>query len=147
MIFIEKESRGRNQKRLNFVLTEIENAGSPTFMFAQALVRILVTTSAVEHIKSVLVLGKMRRNPVENYADARFVALVHKIHKIVRSAETRRYRKITRYLISPAAVERKLGYRHKFHVRVVHLFKIRHEFACVFAIGVIIVVFVTFPTA
>ena len=41
---------------------------------------------AVEHDRAVLVVGKVRRHPVEDHADAVLVQQVDEIHEVLRRA-------------------------------------------------------------
>ena len=62
----------------------------------------------------------MCRNPVKDHADPMLMHIVHKIHKILRSAISRSRRIITGHLVSPGAVKRMLHHRHQLNMRIPH---------------------------
>ena len=77
VILIGPEKRVREQEILHFVATVIENESAPIGMLAEARIGVLVKMRAVEEREAVRVARKMRGSPIEQYADARLVALVH----------------------------------------------------------------------
>ena len=70
-------------------------------MFHTVFARIFVKRVTVKLKQSVLVLGKMRGNPVQNNAYARGVKRVDKVSEIVGRSETRGRRVIAADLIAP----------------------------------------------
>ena len=56
-------------------------------MLALADILIFVTALTVKFIKTVSVLREVSRYPVEDNAYSLTVALVHKVHKVLRLAE------------------------------------------------------------
>ena len=70
-------------------------------MFALSRVGIFVARLAVKIGKTVRVSWEVSRNPVENNADAVLMALIDKIHQVVRRAVPGRCGKVARYLIAP----------------------------------------------
>src|SRR5205085_9745893 len=78
----------------------------------------LVEMRSIEISQACFVLRKMRRNPIENYADTALVKMVDQEHEIIGIAKARRRRKVSERLISPRSVEGMLHDRHQFHMGV-----------------------------
>ena len=89
----------------------------------------------------------MRRNPVHNHADARLVAIIHKIFKIIRCAVTAGGGKVARHLIAPAPVKGILHHRQQLHMSVVHVFQVGNQLLCQFAVIVRIAVLISTPAS
>ena len=85
-------------------------------MKALARIGVLVEVRAVEVGQPVLVVGKVRRHPVENHADAVLVQVVHQVHEILRRAVAAGGREVAGDLVSPRAVERVLHDGHELDV-------------------------------
>ena len=82
---------------------------------------ILVQGGAVEAGQRPLVLGEVGGHPVQNDANPGLVELVHQIAEVVRGAEARRGRVVTRHLVAPRAAEGVLRHGHELHVGEAHL--------------------------
>ena len=91
---------------------------------------------AVEHGQAVGVLGEMRRNPVQDHADARLVQPVHQIQEIVPAAIARGRRIVTGHLVAPGAVKGILRDPHQLHMSVAHLQDVIREQVRQFPVGV-----------
>ncbi len=96
-------------------------------MFSFTRVGMFVEVCAIKFPKSMNIFRKMRGHPIQNYADAIVMAMVNKIHKILRLAKTTCGRKIPRHLISPRTVKRMLHHGHQLDVRKAMLLDIRDE--------------------
>ena len=81
----------------------------------------LVQMRAVKLDKAVTVLGKMRRHPIHDNADAGLMKFVNHIAEIVRIAETRSRREHAGNLIPPGSVQRMFGQRQKLDMRKAHV--------------------------
>ena len=90
-------------------------------MLAQARIFVFVQRRSVERSQPMRVLGKVRRNPVHDYADAGLMAAIDEVHEILRRPEARRRREVPRHLIAPRRRIRMLGDRHQLDMRVAHL--------------------------
>ena len=74
-------------------------------MLALARIGVLVERGAVEVRQAVRVLGKVRRHPVDDHADARLVAAIDEVHEVLRRAEARRWARSSRSPGSPRSRE------------------------------------------
>ena len=87
----------------------------------------------------------MRRDPVENDADARLVEGVHERHEVFGRAEAGSDGIVARDLIAPRTVKRVFAYGHEFNVRIAHFLDVLHKFGCKVAIRIIIAVVMNLP--
>ena len=130
---------------MHFVAGIVKNARSPTFVLLSKFVGGLVAASAVEVYQAVSILAKVRRNPVQNDADARFVKLIYQIFQVVGSAVATCGRIKPRYLITPRCVQWIFGKGQKFNVRIAYFFDVRHKIFCQIPIGIHFAVVVPAP--
>ena len=70
-------------------------------MKALARIGVLVEVRAVEVGEAVLVVGEVRRHPVENDADVVLVEVVHEVLEVLRRAEARGGREVSGDLVAP----------------------------------------------
>ena len=75
---------------------------------------------AVKISQSVGVLWKMGRYPVQDHANAVFVEVIYKIHKLLRCAVSGGGSKIPGDLIPPGAVIRVFCDPHQLHMSIAH---------------------------
>src|SRR5664279_2847903 len=104
MKLIAPETTTTDQKRFYFSPFVIKYITVPIGMISLAHVRIFIRVGAVEHIKTVCVIGKMRGYPVQQYTDFCFMKCVYQFHKRLRISKTGSRRKISYALVTPAAV-------------------------------------------
>src|SRR5271155_3455272 len=83
--------------------------------------------SAVKFREPVRVPRKMRRRPIQNYAEPGRMAAIHKIFEIVRLAVTASRREIADGLIAPRAVERMFHDRHQLEMGKAQALGIRNQ--------------------
>ena len=76
---------------------------------------------AVEPGHGMGILGKMRRDPIENHSDAMLMTAVDQLHQIFRFAEARGRRVEVGNLVAPGRTVGMLGQRQKFDVGEPHL--------------------------
>jgi len=105
-------------------------------MEAEARVFVLVQRGTVEARQRPVILGEMRRHPVEDHADTRLVAAIDKMAQLVRRAEAAGRRKIAGGLVAPRFVQRVLGDRQQLDMRVTHALDVGHKVGGQFAVGV-----------
>ena len=86
MIVSQPEFGRAHQEGSDLVPTVVKDLGAPLLMFALSRVGVFVAGLAVKVGKTVCVSREVGRNPVENDTDTVLVALIDKIHKIVRCA-------------------------------------------------------------
>ena len=84
MIVPEPELSRAHQEGSDLVSTVVKNLRAPLFMFALSRVGIFVARLAVKIGKTVRISREVSRNPVKNDTDTVLMALIDKIHKIVR---------------------------------------------------------------
>ena len=96
---------------------EVEDVRAPVQLLAAARVGVLVQRGAVEAGQRPVVLGEVRRDPVDDDADAGLVRTVDEVAEVVRGAEPRGRRVVRGDLVAPGAAEGVLGERHELDVR------------------------------
>src|SRR5438094_9052026 len=116
MIDVEPEQRARKQKTANLASAVIEDGALPIRMEALPRIGVFVKVGSVEVGQPVLVVGEMRRDPVQNDADIVLVQVVHQIHKILRSAIAARGSEVRGGLVPPRPIERALRDRQKLQL-------------------------------
>ena len=114
--FPQPVQRGGRQKVAHLVAPEVEDKRAPVRVFALPRVRVFVERGAVEACQRMIVLGKMRRHPIQDHPEAALVGAVDQRPEFVRRAESRRRREITCALVPPGAAERMLGHRQQLKV-------------------------------
>ena len=77
MELLEQKYRVGNQKGLHLRPPPIEHAGAPSFMLLLIPSLVLITGRPVKLVQPVFIFRKMRRNPIEDHADAVFMAFVY----------------------------------------------------------------------
>ena len=88
MKFAQPVERVRDQKVPHFVAAIVENVSAPVRMLTFARIFMLVERGAVESSQRECIFGKMRRHPVHDHADARFVKMIDEKAKVVRRPVT-----------------------------------------------------------
>ena len=78
--------------------------------------------------QSIIIYGKVTRDPIDNNTDIIDVTSLYEILKIHRCSVTALKCKIAHQLIAPAGIKRVSHQRHQFNMRIVHLHQIRHQF-------------------
>ena len=74
VILLQPEQRVRDQELADFVAAEVEDERAPVEVLALARIGMFVERRAIETGQAVRILGKVRRHPVHNHADAGLVA-------------------------------------------------------------------------
>ena len=86
VVFVEPEERIGGEEVAHFVAAVIEDQGPPVGVLALSRIGMLVKMRAVEHPQAVAVAREVGRHPVEHHADAVLVAMVDKVHEVLRRA-------------------------------------------------------------
>lgn len=121
MIRVHPEQRIGDQVIGHLGAAVVVDQRAPVAMLAPARVRVLIEVGAVETSQSVLVLGKVRRNPVQDHSDPRPVAAVDQVLEVVRRAIAPSGGEKTDRLVAPGTVEGVLAHRHQLDVRKAHV--------------------------
>src|SRR5687767_4535942 len=121
MILVEPECSAAEKKAANLVSAVVEDQTLPVGMKSEPLVLMFVEMRTVEVSEPVLVLWKVRRNPVKNHSDPALVKAVDQEHQILRRAVTAGGREISRSLIAPGSIEGMLHYREQLDMSEAHL--------------------------
>ena len=121
VIFVEPEHRTRHQEAADFGAAIVEDVSLPVGMKSLARIGVLVEMRAVEIGEAVRVGREVRRNPVENDADAVLVQVVDQVHEVLRRAEARGGREVAGGLVSPGTVEGMLHHGQELDVGEAHL--------------------------
>src|SRR5579862_5921834 len=103
VIFVEPEHGTRHEKAAYLGAAVVEDVRLPVGMESLARVGVLVEMRAVEVGEAVGVGREVRRDPVENHADAVLVKVVDEVHEILRRAVARGGSEVAGGLISPGA--------------------------------------------
>ena len=120
MVLIKPKHGAGNQEARHLIAPIIEYARAPLAVLALARVCVFIARLPIEFIQAVGILWEVRRHPVENHADACLMALIDKIHEVVRRTVAGGDRKIAGYLIAPGAVEGMLHHGHELDMRIAH---------------------------
>ena len=113
----------------------VEDVRLPVGMKSLARVGVFVEMGAVEIGEAVRVGREVRRNPVEDDADAVLVQVVDQIHEILRRAVARGGREVSGGLVSPGTVEGVLHHGQELDVGESHLADVFGEARCGLAVG------------
>src|SRR5262249_26372490 len=105
MIDVQPEQAAAEQKALHFLPSIVKHTGVPIRLDSLAWVGVLIEVRAVKEAQPVRIVGKVRRHPIENHPNAMLVQGVNEVHKILRGAVATGWRKKTRDLVAPGAVE------------------------------------------
>src|SRR5205814_6230120 len=135
VIFVEPEPGAAGEHGPDFTAAVIEDVAAPVRVIALPRIGVLVEMRPVEICEPVLVPGEMRRDPVENDADAVAVQLIDEKHEVLRRAVTRRRREVACRLIAPGTVKRMLCRRQEFDMRESHIDDITGKLLRKLAIG------------
>ena len=127
MVHTEPEKRVRYQEGLYLRSSHVKASCSPSVMLHAVASLIFVKRTSVEFEKTVTVLREMRRHPIENHSDTRFMEAVDEVHEILGISEPRGRGEISAYLISPRSVERMLHHRQELNVGISHFLDIRDK--------------------
>src|SRR5574341_1109586 len=101
MIHLKPEEGIAEQKTLHLMSLIIKNIAPPIRMQALAVISVLIEVCAIEEAQAVLVSGKVRRDPVEDHANAVLMQIINKIHKIRRRPIAPRGSKVAGDLVAP----------------------------------------------
>src|SRR5262249_6151805 len=116
MVLVQPEQSVAEEEVLHFVAAIIEHKSVPIRMFSLPRIGMLVKMRSVEVAESGLVLWKMGRYPIQNYADSALMKMVHEIHEVRRRAEPAGRSEVANRLVSPRSVEGMFGNRKKFNM-------------------------------
>src|SRR6516165_11186122 len=121
MEVLEPIQRGGNQETLHFAAPKIVDEGVPVLMKSFTRIEMLVERSAIEAGESMSVGRKMRRDPVQNDADARGMQRIDETRQPLRRPEPSARRKQAQRLIAPGTCERMLGNGKKLNMGEPHI--------------------------
>src|SRR5215472_3974826 len=94
--------------------------GLPIWVESFAPVGVLEQMCSIEVGQSVCVRGKVRWNPIQNYANPALVKMINEIHEVLRCSVARRWCKISGGLVAPGSVKRMLHDWQKLHMSEAH---------------------------
>ena len=77
----------------------------------------LVEMRSIEVTEACFIFRKMRRDPIQNYADSSLMKIVDEVHEVVGCPEAAGGSEIAECLVSPGTVEGVLHYGKQFDVR------------------------------
>ena len=87
MILVEPEQGAVEQELAHLVATIVEDLGAPVLVLANPVIGILVQRGAVEVGQAIVVLGEVRRHPIDDHADAVLMQVIDEVLEVVRVAE------------------------------------------------------------
>ena len=108
MVPVEPAHRAGHQERSDLVAAVVEDRRVPVGVVALPRIGVLEQVRAVEFVESVRVVGEVRRNPVENHADAALVEAIDHRHQVARRAVAGTRGEEPGGLVAPRPVERVL---------------------------------------
>ena len=120
MEFAQPVKRAGGQEIAHLGAAVVEDVGAPFGMIALARIGVLEERGAVEAAEAEFVLGKMRRHPVEDHADAAPMQFVDQIAQVVGTAVARGRRKVAADLVAPRAGERMLHHGQQLDMGEAH---------------------------
>src|SRR4029434_8194251 len=112
VIAVEPEDSAVEQEVRDLVASVVEDERAPVGMLALPGVGVLVEVGAVEVNEPVRIAREMRRDPVEDHADAAPVEMVDEGHELPWPSIAARGGKVADRLIPPRAVARTLPHGH-----------------------------------
>ena len=124
---IQPEERAAQQEAADLVPAVIEDEAFPVGMITLLRVGVLEEMRAVEITQAVLVVGKMRRHPVEDDANPLLVQIIDQVHQILGRAVPARRREVTGRLIPPGAEKRMLSQGQKLDVGEAHFSNVSRQ--------------------
>ena len=127
VIFVEPKESVADEKIAHLVAAVIEDERAPILVLALARIHVLVKIGAIELGQRVRILRKMRRHPVHDHADTGLMTFVDEMAEIIGRTEPAGRCVIMCDLIPPGTLERMLGNRQQFNVRMTHLQHIRQQ--------------------
>ena len=95
---------------------------------------VFVQGRAVEAAEGMPVGREVGRHPIDQYADARLMAVVDEVHEVVRRAEPTGGGEVTGRLVTPGTLEGVFGQRHQLQMRVTHLMSVVDKLMGQFAV-------------
>ena len=116
VVLLQPVQRVRDQEVADLAATEVEDEGAPVGLLAAPRVGVLVQRGAVEPAQRPLVLGEVRRHPVQDDADAGLVQPVDQVPQVVRRAEAGVRGVVRGHLVAPGRGERVAGQRQELDV-------------------------------
>ena len=116
MKLVQPEERVGDEEVAHLVAAVVEDVRSPVGVLALARVGVLVERGAVEAGQAPVVLREVRRDPVDDDADARLVESIDEIAEVVGVTESGGRGEVAADLIAPRGGERVLGDRQQFDV-------------------------------
>ena len=135
MEFVEPEEGVADQKVFYLGPAIVKNQRTPFPMGALARILVLVKGGAVKATQAVAVGGEVGGYPVEEYANARGVAAVHKGHEVLGCAVAAGGGIIAGYLITPGFVQGVFHDGQQFDMGKAHLLDIGDEVVGTFTIA------------
>ena len=116
VVALEPRDRARHQERAHLGPPVVEDRRRPVRVKALSRVGVLVEVGAVELGEGVGVHREVRRDPVEDHADAPLVEVVDERHQVGRRAVARGRGEVAGGLVAPRPVERVLHHRQQLDV-------------------------------
>ena len=147
VIFSQPEQSICQQEVAYFFSAVVKDICAPLDMFPQTRVFMFIQGCAVETSQRKVILREVGRYPVQNDANAVFVAGIDEVFEFIRAAVTAGRRIVACYLIAPAAVEGMFFDGKQFQMSITHFFCIGHQFFRQFCISQESVFFPAHPAA
>ena len=98
---LDPEQRVGQQEVAHFMARVVEDVRAPLGVVAESRIFVLVARGPVKPPQRPIVLGEMRRHPVQQHPNARLVQRINEGAEIVGRTMARRGRKVSAYLIPP----------------------------------------------
>ena len=127
VVLAQPEQGVGDEEVADLVAAVVEDQGAPVGVRAAARVLVLVQRGAVEAREREVVAREVRRDPVEDHAEALLVQPVDELAEVVRRAVARRRREVAAHLVAPRAGERVRHHRQQLDVREAHVERVGGE--------------------
>ena len=118
MIVVEPKQCVADEKALHLIAAVIENEAGPLRMIALPRIGVFIKMGAIEKTQTVLIVGKVRGDPVENDTDPMLMENIDEVHKVLRRAVISRGREVAGNLITPGAEKGMVHDGQQLHVRI-----------------------------
>ena len=136
-----------DQEGAHLIPAVVEDAGTPIGVLPAQGIGGLVAIAAVELKQAAFVPGEVGSHPVDNNADARLMAHVHKLHEVVRRAIPGGGGIVPGDLIAPGGIVGVLADGKQLHVGIPHVLQVGDELVGTVHIGQEIAVLMAPPGA
>jgi len=107
--------------------TVVEDQRVPIWVIALTWIRVLVEVGPIEEAKTMLITGKMRGHPIQDYANPLLMKMIDKIAKIIWASVAAGRAEIACRLIAPGGIVGVLRDGEQLNMSITHLLEVAAE--------------------